>query len=66
MKALRFLPLCFIADVHGFCLFAPYLVMFLFAVHLIMQRQRVKKRAMRAPIHGSERRVIPDLMPAIA
>jgi hypothetical protein len=29
MKAARYFPLAFIANVHGFILFAPYMILFL-------------------------------------
>ena len=35
MRSLRFLPLAFICDVHGFAIFAPYLALFLATAHLI-------------------------------
>lgn len=35
MRSLRFLPITFLAGQHGFLFFAPYLALFLAAVHLI-------------------------------
>lgn len=42
MRSLRFLPITFLAGQHGFLFFAPYLALFLAAVHLM----RVRRRAM--------------------
>jgi hypothetical protein len=39
MKAFRFFPLAFIANVHGFVIFVPYLAVFLAAVHFIRARR---------------------------
>ena len=39
MRTLRFVPLTFICGVHGFAFFAPYLVMFLAAAHLLKRRR---------------------------
>jgi len=44
MRALWFLPLTFVAGIHGFAVFAPYLVVVFTAVHL-RSRQRAKARA---------------------
>jgi hypothetical protein len=38
MKALRFFPLAFICNVHGFMIFAPYLMVFLTVSHLVRRR----------------------------
>lgn len=35
MRVLRYLPLAFLAGVHGFDLFAPYLALFLAAVYAL-------------------------------
>ncbi len=40
MKSLRYLPLTFLAGVHGFAMFAPYAAVFLGVVHLINKRRR--------------------------
>jgi hypothetical protein len=40
MKSLRYLPLTFLAGVHGFAMFAPYAAIFLGIVHLINKRRR--------------------------
>ena len=45
-KALRFLPLAFIAGTHGFALFAPYVGVILAALHL-RSRHRERSRARR-------------------
>ena len=34
MKIVGLLPLAFLADVHGFALFAPYLAVFVAVVHV--------------------------------
>jgi hypothetical protein len=39
MRTLRLLPLTFICGVHGFAFFAPYLVCFLAAAHLLRGRR---------------------------
>ncbi|CAN5481891.1 hypothetical protein BH09PLA1_BH09PLA1_01930 [soil metagenome] len=39
MRTLRFIPLTFLCGVHGFAFFAPYLVMFLAAAHLLKRRR---------------------------
>ena len=44
MRALWFLPLTFVAGVHGFAVFAPYLVVVFTALHL-RSRSRAKARA---------------------
>ena len=40
LKALRFLPLAFLAGTHGFALFAPYAGLVLAALHLRSLRRR--------------------------
>ncbi len=40
MKSVRFLPLAFLAGVHGFALFAPYAAFMLVAGALISLRNR--------------------------
>ena len=45
-KALRFLPLAFLAGTHGFALFAPYVALVLAALHLrSVRRERTRARA---------------------
>ncbi len=39
MKSVRFLPLAFIAGVHGFALFAPYAAVMLVAGALFVRRR---------------------------
>jgi hypothetical protein len=39
MKAVRFFPLAFVANVHGFVIFVPYLAVFLAAVHFARSRR---------------------------
>jgi hypothetical protein len=34
MKHLRFFPLAFISNVHGFLIFAPYMAIFMTVLHL--------------------------------
>ena len=49
-KALRFLPLAFLAGTHGFALFAPYVGLVLAALHLrSLHRDRARGRASPAP-----------------
>lgn len=40
MKSLWYLPLTFLAGVHGFDMFAPYAAIFLALVHLLNRRRR--------------------------
>lgn len=46
MRSLRFLPLTFLAGVHGFVYFAPYLALFLAVAHFT----RPSRRASLLPI----------------
>jgi hypothetical protein len=39
LKSIRFIPLAFLAGVHGFALFAPYVLIFV-ALMMILQRTR--------------------------
>lgn len=39
MKMVRFLPFAFLAGVHGFALFAPYMAALLVVAHLLRRRQ---------------------------
>jgi hypothetical protein len=41
MRSLRFVPLAYLAGIHGFALFAPYLAFFLAATHLLHRRRAV-------------------------
>lgn len=47
MKHLRFLPLAFLAGVHGFALLAPYVALCMTAYAFHLQR---KRRAMPVPV----------------
>jgi hypothetical protein len=38
MKVLRFFPLAFISNVHGFVIFAPFMAVFLTVTHLSRRR----------------------------
>lgn len=38
MKTVRLLPLAFLAGVHGFAIFAPYLAVFLTVAHMARRR----------------------------
>ena len=40
MKTALLLPLAFVAGADGFALFAPYLMLFLAAAHLLRRRRR--------------------------
>jgi hypothetical protein len=47
LKALRFLPLAFLAGTHGFALFAPYAGLVLAALHLrSLHRRRARTLAL--------------------
>jgi hypothetical protein len=39
MKAVRLFPLAFLCNVHGFVLFAPFMVVFLAVTHLVTRRR---------------------------
>ena len=41
MKSLRFLPLTFLAGVHGFAMFAAYAAVCLIVVYVIQRRRRL-------------------------
>jgi len=49
LKALRFLPLAFLAGTHGFALFAPYAGLVLAALHLRSLRRRRARRLLTVP-----------------
>jgi hypothetical protein len=42
MRSLRYLPFAYLAGIHGFALFAPYLALFLAASHLIHRRRGIQ------------------------
>ena len=68
-KALRFLPLAFLAGTHGFALFAPYVGLVLAALHLrSLHRDRARGRASpaRMPAAGAlaARAPVPVAAPA--
>lgn len=48
MKLLRYLPLTFLAGVHGFAFFAPYLALFLGCAHLMTRPKRLAPVPVRA------------------
>jgi hypothetical protein len=48
-RALRFLPLAFLAGTHGFALFAPYVAVVLTALHLVQRHRRARPAAGVAP-----------------
>ncbi|MCC6238803.1 MAG: hypothetical protein IT448_00665 [Phycisphaerales bacterium] len=50
MRMLHFLPLTFLAGVHGFAFFAPYLAVFLTAVVCLRRHRRAAPRAVPVPI----------------
>lgn len=51
MKALRFLPLAFLAGTHGFAIFAPYLAVVLAALQVrAWQRSRAKLAPVPVPL----------------
>lgn len=41
MRHLRFLPLTFLAGVHGFAFFAPYLALYLGFAHFLRRPKRL-------------------------
>jgi hypothetical protein len=45
MKMIWCFPLAFIADVHGFVFFFPYLALFVASVHLLRSRRAVRVMA---------------------
>lgn len=54
MKALRFLPLAYVADVHGFVLFAPYLLLVMtaaLAAHQWTKWRARRRQTTRVPAH---------------
>lgn len=51
MKAVRFFPLAFIANVHGFVIFVPYLALFLTVALLVRGRSAAARHALaRVPV----------------
>jgi hypothetical protein len=50
MKSLRFLPLTFLAGVHGFAIFAPYAALAIAALLLANRRRRQGLVAIRIPV----------------
>jgi hypothetical protein len=38
MKTVRLVPLAFVAGVHGFAMFAPYLAVYLAVAHVLRRR----------------------------
>ena len=59
MRSLWFLPLTFVAGVHGFAIFAPYLALVFAALHL---RSRLRAR----PVPAVVRRTPEIIPPALA
>jgi hypothetical protein len=52
MRTLRLIPLTFICGVHGFAFFAPYLVMFLAAAHLLKRKRTPAVAPVPVPIEA--------------
>ena len=50
MRLRLFMAMAYLAGVHGFAFFVPYLVVFAAAVHLIRSRQRVALAAAQVPV----------------
>jgi hypothetical protein len=50
MRMLRLLPLTFVCGVHGFAFFAPYLVCFLAAAHLLKRKRPPVLVPVRVPV----------------
>jgi hypothetical protein len=59
MRSLWYLPLTFLAGVHGFAIFAPYLALVFAALHL---RSRRRARLAAIPVAVAAPRL--DLLPA--
>jgi hypothetical protein len=53
MKAVRFFPLAFIANVHGFLIFVPYLAAFLALAHLLRGRRAAIAVAVPATVRST-------------
>jgi hypothetical protein len=51
MRMLRLLPLTFVCGVHGFAFFAPYLVCFLAAAHLLKRKRSPMLVPARMPVN---------------
>jgi hypothetical protein len=49
MKTVLLVPLAFVAGVHGFAIFAPYLALFLAAAHVLHARRRRRHVALALP-----------------
>ncbi len=47
MRSLRYVPFTFLAGIHGFALFAPYLAFFMAVSHLIRRRRAMAPVAVR-------------------
>ena len=58
-KALRFLPLTFLAGTHGFALFAPYVAVVLAALHL-RNRHRARNLVRSAAVFQTTPAAAPD------
>ncbi len=50
MRAARFFPLAFVANVHGFILLAPYLVLFLAVTRTLQVQRKANLKAGSGPI----------------
>jgi hypothetical protein len=61
MRSLWYLPLTFLAGVHGFAIFAPYLALVFAALHL-RSRSRARAAAVPVPVPVA----IPIPVPALA
>lgn len=69
MRSLWYLPLTFLAGVHGFAIFAPYLVVVYAALHLRrVRRSRARAAAAQhpvAPVPTLSRAGLPNALPAL-
>ena len=52
MKSLRFLPLTFLAGVHGFAIFAPYAALAVAALLLANRRRRQQQTLVLVPVRA--------------
>ena len=65
MRSLWYLPLTFLAGVHGFAIFAPYLAVVFAALHLRSRhRARLAAAAAAVPVNVSIPASVPALIPA--
>jgi len=64
MRSLWYLPLTFLAGVHGFAIFAPYLAVVFAALHLRSRHRARLAAAAVVPVNVSIPASVPALIPA--